>query len=149
MATRYAHTNIVANNWQLLAEFYSEVFDCVFVPPERKQSGKWLEDATAVTNAELQGIHLRLPGYAENGPTLEIFSYKTILENKETVANLKGFGHIAFEVDDVEKTMVKLLAKGGSKLGKIVRKQIEGVGVIRFTYARDPEGNIIEIQNWS
>jgi len=149
MATRYAHTNIVASDWKVLADFYKEVFDCVFVPPKRRQSGRWLQEATAVENAELEGVHLRLPGYAENGPTLEIFSYKTIVNNEAAVANQRGFGHIAFAVDDVEKTVAKLLNNGGSKLGKIVRKQIEGAGEITFTYARDPEGNIIEIQNWT
>jgi len=32
--------------------------------------------------------------------------------------------------------------------GELVEKQIEGVGIIECVYTTDPEGNIIEIQNW-
>jgi len=56
--------------------------------------------------------------------------------------------HIAFEVDDVQESAEKVKNHGGSLLGKITEKQIKGVGVISFIYARDPEGNIIELQSW-
>jgi hypothetical protein len=42
----------------------------------------------------------------------------------------------------------KLIANGGQKYGELVEKEIQGVGIIKVIYARDPEGNIIEIQNW-
>jgi catechol 2,3-dioxygenase-like lactoylglutathione lyase family enzyme len=64
------------------------------------------------------------------------------------MANHKGFTHIAFEVDDVEITFAKALKNDGEKLGEIIEKEIKNVGVIKFTYLRDPEGNIIEIQSW-
>lgn len=149
MATRYAHTNIIAKDWRKLAEFYTDVFDCVFMPPERNQSGQWLEDATNVEDAKLQGVHLLLPGHGQNGPSLEIFSYENALEGPEAVANLRGFGHIAFEVDDVTASLRKIIEYGGNKLGKIVTREIKGAGLIVFTYAKDPEGNIIELQNWT
>jgi glyoxylase I family protein len=41
-----------------------------------------------------------------------------------------------------------VVAEGGSRLGEIVTHAIEGAGTIRFTYARDPEGNILELQAW-
>ena len=149
MATRFAHTNIIAHDWRKLAKFYTEVFDCIFMPPERNQSGQWLEDATAVADAQLQGVHLLLPGYGETGPTLEIFSYKNNIAGPESVANLTGFGHIAFEVDNVTACLRKIVDHGGSELGKIVTRQIKDAGLIVFTYAKDPEGNIIELQNWT
>jgi len=33
-------------------------------------------------------------------------------------------------------------------LGEISGKEVEGVGYITFVYAKDPEGNIIELQHW-
>ncbi|NVO10340.1 MAG: VOC family protein [Bacteroidales bacterium] len=149
MPTKYAHTNIISENWESLTKFYIEVFDCKPVPPQRNQSGEWLEKGTGVKNASLKGMHLRLPGHGESGPTLEIYSYGNMIEKPEIpAANRKGFGHLAFEVDNVEETLGKMLKFGGSKLGEIVVKEVEGVGTITFTYATDPEGNIIEIQNW-
>lgn len=62
--------------------------------------------------------------------------------------NRPGFAHIAFEVEDVEETLAEIIQAGGSCLGEVVTaeypNQIEAV----LVYARDPEGNIIELQSW-
>jgi len=42
-----------------------------------------------------------------------------------------------------------VLAAGGRKLGDIVSVEIPGAGKITFVYAADPEGNIIELQEWA
>lgn len=145
---KYVHTNIISEDWKTLANFYIKVFDCKPVPPARDQSGDWLDKCTGVENAHLKGMHLRLPGCGEDGPTLEIYSYAKMEENLATIPNRKGFGHIAFEVDNVAEVLENLLANGGSKQGEIISKKVEGVGYITLIYAKDPEGNIIEIQNW-
>ena len=82
MPTRYVHTNIISEDWQALARFYQEVFDCRPVPPKRDLSGDWLTRGTAVPDATFQGMHLRLPGYGDNGPTLEIYQYSVFEPNK-------------------------------------------------------------------
>ncbi|MDK2980503.1 MAG: glyoxylase family protein [Chloroflexota bacterium] len=147
--TRYAHTNLVCRDWRALSRFYIEVFDCQPVPPERDLKGAWLDRATGLKNAHLTGQHLRLPGFGEHGPTLEIFQYDEMPPRPmPSVANRPGLGHLAFEVESVEDTLQDLLAHGGSKLGEVVKQEIAGVGVITFTYATDPEGNILEIQSW-
>lgn len=145
---KYVHTNIVSRNWKKLSDFYINVFQCEIVPPIRNQSGKWLEQGTGLKNASLKGAHLRLPGHGPNGPTLEIYSYGSMEEQSPLPSNKRGFGHIAFEVDDVENLVVKLIENGGSKCGEITKREIEGVGEITFIYVRDPEGNLIELQNW-
>ncbi len=145
---RYVHTNIIAKDWKKLAKFYVDVFGCKVKPPERDLSGDWLDKATGLTEARLKGVHLILPGYGDDGPTLEIFSYEKMDERAPMMANHVGFSHIAFEVDDVETTFAKALKNGGEKLGEVTEKEIKNVGVIKFTYLRDPEGNIIEIQSW-
>lgn len=145
---RYAHTNIAAKDFKTLSQFYMDVFDCKIKPPERNLSGDWLDRATGLTSARLQGVHLVLPGHGEKGPTLEIFTYETMIMQDPIMANYTGFTHLAFEVEDVEKTFEKALEKGGTSLGKVTQKEVEGVGLLTFVYFRDPEGNIIEIQSW-
>lgn len=146
---RFAHTNIVADDWRRLASFYENVFGCIPLPPERSESGKWLEDGTGVAFAEISGMHLRLPGHGDRGPTLEIYQYGHARKRQETAANRLGLGHVAFEVEDVPTAREAVLAAGGHELGQIVTARIPGAGTITFVYVTDPEGNIIELQSWS
>jgi hypothetical protein len=60
---------------------------------------------TSLRNAHLSGVHLQLPGYGDDDPTLEIFSYNQLVESKLPSANQCGFGHIAFAVDDVDEAL--------------------------------------------
>ena len=144
---KYVHTNIVAKDWKTLAKFYIEVFNCKEKPPQRDLSGSWLDSATGLENAALKGIHLILPGYEDEGPTLEIFSYETMKKRGGGDANSFGFSHIAFLVDDVELTFQKAMTHGGQALGNVTQKTIDGVGDLTLVYFRDPEGNIVEIQS--
>ena len=145
---RYVHTNIVARDWRSLAAFYVNVFDCEPVPPERDLSGDWVDSLTGVAGARISGIHLRLPGYGGDGPTLEIFQYDPECEGPSPAINRPGLVHIAFAVDDVPAALDTVLAAGGSAVGETVTTSISGAGDITLVYAADPEGNIIELQKW-
>jgi len=145
---KYKHTNIVAKDWRRLAEFYSAVFACVPVPPERNLSGDWLSKGTGVPHARFTGVHLRLPGCGENGPTFEIYQYATQDPRTATAANREGLAHLAFEVEDVAEMTAQVIRHDGRKVGEIATAQVPGVGMLTFIYVADPEGNIIELQAW-
>jgi catechol 2,3-dioxygenase-like lactoylglutathione lyase family enzyme len=115
----------------------------------RDMAGAWLDGLTSLRNAHLRGVHLRLPGYDDNGPTLEIFGYDQLIEGELPGVNRFGFAHIAFGVDDVDQALQAVITAGGSTVGDVVTTQVDGVGLLRVVYARDPEGNIIELQKWS
>ena len=143
---RYLHTNLVARDWQRLAAFYEKVFGCERVLPERHLSGASIERGSGVPGARIDGVHLRLPGVGPDGPTLEVFQYGEREDAPPPPANRVGFGHIAFEVDDVAATRAAVVEAGGATVGTVESVAIEGAGRITWTYARDPEGNIIELQ---
>ena len=146
---RFVHTNLIAQDWKRLARFYERVFGCTPVPPERELGGQWLEKATGVANAQIRGVHLRLPGYGGQGPTLEIFQYNHEEEGQETAANRPGFRHIAFSVADVEAARDAVIAAGGGNVGELVCVEIPDAGTLTFVYVTDPEGNVLELQHWS
>ena len=146
---RFVHTNLVASDWRRLARFYQEVFDCELLPPERDLKGAWLEAATGLAAAHLRGIHLRLPGWGDGGPTLEIFQYDRPADRPDTAVNRPDFGHIAFAVDDVTAAVEAVRAAGGGAVGQIVSLDVPGAGVVTFAYLTDPEGNVVEVQRWS
>lgn len=146
---RYVHTNLIAQDWEKLVEFYQRVFGCIPATPESNLSGEWVETITGVPKAEIRVIHLVLPGYGDKGPTLEVIRYNQQEEKPTTAANRPGFGHIAFAVDDVKAARDAVLAAGGGKVGDLVTVDIPGRGKLTEIYVNDPEGNIIELQNWS
>ena len=146
---KYVHTNLIARDWKRLVRFYCEVFGCEPKGHERDMSGAWLDNVTSLPNAHLTGVHLRLPGYGDDGPTLEIFGYDQLIESDLPTANRCGFAHIAFAVEHVDHALQALIADGGSEVGSIATTKVEGVGTLRVVYARDPEGNIVELQEWS
>lgn len=149
MNIKYGHTNIITKNWKNLANFYEKVFGCIPVPPERNQKGEWLDKGTGILNAHLQGMHLRLPGYGDNGPTLEIYQYATVVDSGNKLPNKQGFGHIAFQIDNIDELLALAIKNGATKIGELSEHIVENVGLLRFIYIADPDGNIIEIQNWS
>ena len=146
---RFVHANLVARDWRRLARFYERVFGCTPVPPERDLAGQWVEDGTGVPGARIRGVHLRLPGWGADGPTLEIFQYNREEERPESAINRPGFAHVAFGVDDVEAAREAVIAAGGGTVGQLVSLAVPGAGTVTFVYVTDPEGNIIELQQWS
>lgn len=145
---RYVHTNIIARDWRKLADFYEKVFGCRPVPPERHLTQAWVEQASGVPGAEIHGVHLRLPGCGEDGPTLEIFQYNVMKEGETPAINRPGLAHLAFAVANVPAALEAVLRAGGSQLGDLVWVEVSGVGRLVFVYASDPEGNLLELQKW-
>lgn len=145
---RYVHTNIIAKDASMLIDFYKTVFHCKSINETRDLRGTWLDRLTGLNEAHITGEHLLLPGYGEDHPTLEIFSYDTLRETISTEINRPGIAHIAFEVDDMEATLGEIISAGGSSVGELVTAAYPDGQEAVFVYARDPEGNIIELQSW-
>ena len=143
----FIHINLIARDWRTLAAFYSEVLGCTPVSPALNLRGDWLERGTGVAGAGIQGVHLRLPGFGDTGPTLEIFQYDENVDAPLPTANRIGFRHVAFAVDDVGAARQAALFAGGTALGTVESVNIPGTGRVTWTYFRDPEGNIVELQN--
>lgn len=142
----YVHTNLVARDWRALAAFYTNVFGCVPVPPERFYEGAALEAGTGVPGSTLAGVHLRLPGAGET--TLEIYTYSRLAEGPAPAVNRPGFGHLAFSVDSVAQARAAVLEAGGRPVGDVVTLTTSTGSRVTWCYVTDVEGNVIELQSW-
>lgn len=147
-SAKYVHTNLIAKDWRKLADFYIKVFGCIPILPERNFSGETLEKGTSIKGSTLTGVHLKLPGFKIDAPTLEIFSYSLMEEKLKTAVNRPGFGHIAFAVDNIEKAREEVINNGGSKVGEIVTLELSNKTKVIWVYVTDPEGNILELQKY-
>lgn len=144
---RYVHTNIVARDVNRLIDFYKTVLHCKSIGETRDLRGEWLDRLTGLKDARITGEHL-LPGYDDSHPTIEIFSYNQLKEGTLPGINRPGFAHLAFEVDDVEAALIEIKKAGGSTVGEVVTAAYPNNQEAVFVYARDPEGNILELQSW-
>jgi predicted enzyme related to lactoylglutathione lyase len=145
----YVHTNLIARDWRRLAAFYERVFGCVPVPPERHFSGPTLEAGTGVAGAAVEGVHLRLPGWGNQGPTLEIFAYSQLAAGPRPAVNRPGLAHLAFAVPSVLEARDEVVAAGGSTVGAVVTLTAADGRQVTWCYVTDPEDNIIELQTWA
>jgi catechol 2,3-dioxygenase-like lactoylglutathione lyase family enzyme len=146
---RFGHVNVTSADWRRLAAFYTEVFGCEFVPPERDIRSADLDMATGLTGAHLTGAHLRLPGLGAGGPTIEIFSYDALSPNPGANVARGGWGHIAFQVPDVAAAVEAVQQAGGGRVGEVVTTRTADGRQVTWCYATDPDGNIVELQAWS
>ena len=148
MKIKYVHTNIIAKDWKKVSQFYQRVFGCKPVPPERNLKGDWLDKLTGIENTYITGEHLTLPGYEEDHPTLEIFSYNSTDESNPKILNGIGLSHLAFKVEDVPLVLKKIIEEGGAQVGELIKTTYPNNITATFVYAKDIEGNIIELQSW-
>ena len=146
---RYAHTNLIAKDWPKMLAFYQQVFGCVPVGTERDHHGAHTDKLTGYTGVRVRGQHMRLPGHGKNGPTLEIFQYYPAGPENPQALNKPGFAHLAFEVPDVAAKRQEIHQWGGRDVGQLVSFDIAGAGRLTVIYVTDPEGNILELQNWA
>ena len=145
---RYVHTNIIAKDKIKLIEFYKQVFNLRSIGETRDLRGEWVDQLTGLKNAHIVGEHLCMPGYEDKHPTLEIFSYDEMIESKNHQVNECGIAHLAFEVDDVEGMLKKVLDAGGKQVGELVKTEYADGRKAEYVYAADIEGNILELQSW-
>ncbi len=146
---RFGHVNVTAADWRRLAAFYTDVFGCVLVPPERDYRGDGVDAGTGIPGAHLTGAHLRLPGYGDSGPTIEIYQYDVLAPHPGTAVARAGWGHVAFHVPDVPRAVEAVRAAGGGRVGEVVTLQTADGRLVTWCYVTDPDGNIVELQRWS
>ena len=143
---KFGHVSMVARDVVSRAKFYETVFGCTPRGPRGTMSGEIVYKVAGLPpNAELVGAWLSLPGVGGDGPFLEIFQYTEMYERPTPSVNQPGFGHIGFEVSDVEETLNTVLAAGGTRQGEIAA--FEGPrSTSKYVFVRDPEGNVLELE---
>lgn len=140
---RVSHINLVARSTDRLADFYKRVFGCEDLVARWHMSGEKFSRGNGVPGTEIYAARLGLPG-AEN-LFLEIFEYKQSQERELPVPNQPGYGHICFEVADIQSITDTVLRAGGSTLGEVTDLGTPASPCL-CVYLRDPEGNIIELE---
>jgi catechol 2,3-dioxygenase-like lactoylglutathione lyase family enzyme len=140
---KFKHVSMVARNADALAEFYRKVFGCEVLRPKTILTGKKVGQGNGLPQSEILSIWLTLPGV--DGPFLEIHQYKDRQERAVPEVNEPGYSHLSFQVEDIHATRALILQSGGTELGEITDFGTADASIL-LVYIRDPEGNIIEIE---
>lgn len=91
----------------------------------------------------LYSVWLHLPD--NQGPFLEIIEYARTVARGIPEVNEPGFGHLAIEVPNLNDTIENVLRSGGTLQGQVVNFGTDDHPHL-IVYARDPEGNILELE---
>jgi glyoxylase I family protein len=141
--TKFRHVAIVVQDLDRMVNFYTQTLGFLVkrqfaIGNEDFRKGIGLSDADAIVT------HLMIPN---SDVEIELLQFK---ETKNLVspspANTQGYRHFAVVVDDLKESWRELKEKGISFLSKpITVQEPEEVAGFQFVYFRDPEGNIIEL----
>lgn len=145
---KYVHTGLIARDWRRMVAFYVEVFGFTRTDNHIDASGEIAEELTNIPEVAIRGTHLGFPGCP--GVTMEILEYAPpAYRAGESAVNDQGFTHLAFEVASIPEVLEKMRAHGCDTLGEEARMECPDGRTLTLVFARDPEGNVIELQSFA
>lgn len=140
---KFKHISIAARDADRLASFYITVFGCRDLRPRKTLSGENVWRGNGLFQVDIYSVWLSLPG--SDGPFLELLQYSKWVNRAPPAVNEGGSCHIACEVEDIDITYAAIIDGGGTALGEITDFGTADAPY-RIAYMRDPEGNILEIE---
>ena len=133
------HTGIVVRDLIKTANFYRALG---FVDDNKaSEQGEFIDQVTGLKNTKLEWVKLKSP----DGYVLELLQYHSHPESAEITqqkSNKLGCSHMAFGVDNIEKTCEIIEKMGGSIVNPPALTDDKKVKV---AYCHDVEGVLMEI----
>jgi predicted enzyme related to lactoylglutathione lyase len=140
---KLTHINLVARDAETLAAFYVNVFKCEYLREPKVLSGEKVSRGNGLPNSEIYSIWLKLPDC--DAPFLEIHEHKVTHDRKQPRVNEPGFGHLSFQMEDITSVQSAIVEAGGARVGEITDFGSADKPFL-IAYVRDPEGNILELE---
>jgi glyoxylase I family protein len=137
LATR--HTGIVVDDMDKCLRFWRDVMGLEVVADFREE-GEFIDTVQHLTDVKLHMIKLAAP----DGTLIELLkddNHPAKPAERRRLCDL-GLAHVAFTVADVEACFRKLRREGCEVLSRPVTSPDREA---RLFFARDPEGNLLEI----
>lgn len=142
--TDFRHVAIVTTDLARMVDFYAGVlgFD---VLREFTLDADFFGTGVGVPGASARLAHLRVPGSTAELELLE-FAGRPTDPAAAPRADERGYRHITLVVDDIDAAVQHLTAHGVELVSDPIRVGGPAApGGFAFVYCRDPEGNIVEL----
>lgn len=142
------HINIVVVDLDAMIHFYEKKLG--FKLSKRVEiSGDWIEAVVGLSQARAEVVYLELP----SGPRIELIHYLSPEGQRPEalhIPNTVGIRHMAFRVKGIETWLDQLKKEGIPFFGdiqEVPESQVTYAGGVqkRLVYFHDPEGNILEL----
>ena len=141
---RFRHVAIVVSDLDAMVEFYTSVLG--FRERSRYESASDdFRRGVGLPHIKAEVVHL---GMAGSPVEIEMFQFDDTLAAcaDRSRANLPGYRHIAFVVEDLDTACAQLRELGVEFFSDPITLGASGsVAGIQFVYFKDPEGNIVEL----
>ena len=141
---KFRHVALIVENIEKMRAFYEGVLGFAFVRSMSIDSDDFRR-GIGVPGSSAKGVVLCIP---DSDVEMEMFQISPLLQRSEDISctNAPGFRHLAFTVADLEASYRELSGLGISFVEKPIfvsePKEVAGLG---FAYFKDPEGNLIEL----
>ena len=139
MIVNIRHAGIVVKDLDAAIRFYGDLLG-MKVMRRMDESGVYIDNMTALQNVKVTTVKLAAP----DGQLVELLAFRShssTVDNQRGIAD-QGLTHIAFTVDDLDRTYAAL-----TKAGVVFNAppQLSPDGYAKVTFCKDPEGNFLEL----
>ena len=139
MISAVRHTGVVVRNLKKMVNFYCELG--FIVDNHSKEQGNFIDQVTGLQETDLEWVKLKAP----DGYLLELLQYHSHPENLEInnqKSNKLGCSHMAFTVENIEKTCELINQMGGAITNP---PALSNDSKVKVAYCHDLEGVLMEI----
>jgi catechol 2,3-dioxygenase-like lactoylglutathione lyase family enzyme len=142
------HVNLVVDDLELMARFYTQVLG-MKITKRVTISGPWIDRTVGLKGVVADVIYLDPP----SGPRVELIQYLTPPASRPSglgASNTPGLRHLAFRVHDITQVAARLQEAGVNSFSDVQCVPTEqvsyGADIQKYlVYFQDPEGNLLEL----
>jgi glyoxylase I family protein len=134
------HFAVNTANFEVMIDFYRRAFGFEQVGTSFSwTNNEFVDSVIGVTGSAARTVMLKA-----GNVYLEVFEYSAPppREGEPLRPHDRGYTHFALDVTDIEADQTRLVEAGMT----FMRTVPDGLGGIRAVYGKDPDGNIVEIQ---
>ena len=133
------HVGIVVSDAERSLEFWRDALGFE-IKKDMLESGEYIDNFSSLSGVEVRTIKM----INEIGEMIELLDYKSHPETPDMSRRISQIGcsHVAFTVDDLDRTYDDL-----TKLGVIFnsKPQLSPDGFAKVTFCKDPDGCLVEL----
>ena len=133
------HVGIVVSDAERSLEFWRDALGFE-IKKDMLESGEYIDNFSSLSGVEVRTIKM----INEIGAMIELLDYKSHPETPDMSRRISQIGcsHVAFTVDDLDRTYDDL-----TKLGVIFnsKPQLSPDGFAKVTFCKDPDGCLVEL----